>query len=617
MELRRLLDDGAPIITVTGPTGIGKTTLAAVLAEERGAPFVRLAELRDLDGLRPVMSAGLQVPAEGLDAAIARSSLLVLDNAEHLRGLGEVLIGWTGPQLVVTSQRALGVPGEHRLALPPLDGEASMELLLDGAAQQGSRLDAGDPAVQALVRLSEGLPLALELAATRVAVTGPALLAEDPGLLHPSWGADQGGLDAAARRTWDLLSEESRNDLAHLAWFEHGFDARDAVGVLGSEALPRLHALLRFSCLREVGPGRFALFAPVRRFARSAPVAEEARLRWYQWIVEAVGHCVERDYGLEAVTARRRLRGLEADLYAAVELQDSPVLTEGLAQLFGEARDHDKRIAAARRWPTPLLRVRAGQSYRHLGQPAEAWAAIEGVEHWAADRLRSILAREAGDYDAAVTWVEAALQRADHDAVRALLHANLAQAEGVRGASKERIRGILAEAMRCVGASGDARTRIFVTYSWADFMRSCGDLDESLRSFEAAGRLASEQVEPWYEATAALGCASVLIELMDLDDATAALDRAAAPIEAVASATFEGVALRYRASIALLEGRLLDATEAATAAASTRTASPWRSTRPASSRARWGQNSSSHTVWSWSATVTTGWSAPSTPIDAR
>lgn len=140
----------------------------------------------------------------------------------------------------------------------------------------------------------------------------------------------------------------------------------------------------------------------------------------------------------------RRLRTLEPDLQAALESAHEaqrPPLLEGLAWLLSLSPQHERRIALAQRWPSPILAVRAAQSLRHLGCAAEAWARLEGVHSWEADRLRSILAREAGDYESGLRWLERGLEHADHDTVRAMLLANLAQVELARGGTGNARRG--------------------------------------------------------------------------------------------------------------------------------------------------------------------------------
>ncbi len=475
-ELRARLDAGGRVVTLLGPTGIGKTHLASVLAAERHAPIARLAELSDLDGLSAAVAGALGVAPATLGSALARTSLLVLDNAEHLPGLASSVSGWLRsplPQLLITSQIPLDLPEEHLLRLGPLAADASRELLLQRAARHGSSLDAEDPSVPRLVAHTEGLPLGIELAAARVAVTGPAMLAEDPALLDEPWAGPgperHSGLDAAVAWTWALLPESAQADLHQLAWFAHGFTAEGAMELLGGGARPtaaalvRLQMLVRHSCLREVGDGRLALYAPVRRFARARGDRERARSAYVAWVAGVASTCFAQRNGPDSLRAKRRLHALEPDICAALEAgedQPDPELLEALAWLVAFSNQHERRIALARRWPTTAFTVRAAQSLRHLGRSAEAWAQLEGLTSWEADRLRSILAREAGDYDAAIGW----------------------------------------------------------------------------------------------------------LELRELDEASAALDRATVGLDSISSLPLDGVALRYRGVLALLQGRCEDGLESTTTA---------------------------------------------------
>ncbi|MEU2349472.1 DUF4062 domain-containing protein [Modestobacter sp. NPDC049651] len=197
------------LVTLTGPGGIGKTRLALAAAgalgpERDGVWFVDLAELRDAARVPEALAAALGVRTEGrrppLDAVADRlgdrRSLLVLDNAEQVRGsataLAALLARCPGLTLLVTSRSVLGLRGEQDLPLQPLatpaPGEATAAAVTGTPAGQlfEARARQADPsfavgpadaaAVAELVRRLDGLPLAIELAAARVRTLPPAAL---------------------------------------------------------------------------------------------------------------------------------------------------------------------------------------------------------------------------------------------------------------------------------------------------------------------------------------------------------------------------------------------------------------------------------------------------------
>ena len=167
------------LLTLTGPGGTGKTRLAlqaAAEASERypdGVFWVPLAPLRDPELV--LETAGQALGAkDGLAEHIGdKSLLLLLDNFEHVdRGGRRASPSCSPPartsQLLVTSRELLRVPGEQAYPVPPLEPEDGVELFLARARAVDAGLRADDAVAEICARL-EHLPLALELAAARVA----------------------------------------------------------------------------------------------------------------------------------------------------------------------------------------------------------------------------------------------------------------------------------------------------------------------------------------------------------------------------------------------------------------------------------------------------------------
>ncbi|MFB7606331.1 AfsR/SARP family transcriptional regulator [Streptomyces gardneri] len=260
------------LVTLTGPGGVGKTRLAVEAARQveeafpDGAWLVEFAgaggelaevvaaalELRD-DGVWGLQPDGQRPPttAERLAEVLrGRRALLVLDNCEHVvdeaASLAELLLR-AAPGLVVltTSQEPLALAGETLWAVEPLDADGAVALFTARAtaSSPGITLDASArEAVRGICRRLDGIPLALELAATRVRALGVHGLLErlddrfrllDAGLRGAP--ARQQTLRAVIDWSWDLLSAPERTVLRRLAVHAEGCTLAAAEWVCAGE----------------------------------------------------------------------------------------------------------------------------------------------------------------------------------------------------------------------------------------------------------------------------------------------------------------------------------------------------------------------------------------------
>jgi predicted ATPase/tetratricopeptide (TPR) repeat protein len=203
--------EGARLVTLTGPGGVGKSRLMIEAARRLGpgfadgARFVDLAAVSGADLVAPAIAAGLglSTSASQLTADLQaylrpRRLLLALDNFEQVVGAAPLLAGLLGvaPGLVVlvTSRAVLRLSGEHEFAVPllpvpsagaapdpgQLERYASVALFTERAraADPGFELTSGNAtAVAEICRRLDGLPLAIELAAARVRLLPPQALA--------------------------------------------------------------------------------------------------------------------------------------------------------------------------------------------------------------------------------------------------------------------------------------------------------------------------------------------------------------------------------------------------------------------------------------------------------
>ncbi|MDJ0382046.1 BTAD domain-containing putative transcriptional regulator [Streptomyces sp. G-G2] len=281
---------GVPVAVLTGMPGIGKTALAAQVAERVAAHFpdgVLRADLgaghpAALDGLlRALGVPGAAVP-DGAEegAALYRSLLaerrvlLLLDNARDTRGLLPLLPGTPGcAALVTAASRGLVVPGARLIEVPELDEALALELL--GASAGPPRVRQDPVALRELALRCRGLPLALHLAGTRLrrepGLTVRALAARGGSGLLARLRADGRSVEDGFRRRAEGLSAAALRALRATAAAPGGFGAPEAGALLGtsaSEAAAAIEELVGSGLLGHGSSGRYRCHPLVREFAR-------------------------------------------------------------------------------------------------------------------------------------------------------------------------------------------------------------------------------------------------------------------------------------------------------------------------------------------------------------
>ena len=277
-EVRKLVTSSR-LVTLTGAGGSGKTRLALQVAAElldgtgEGVWFVDLAPISDPDQVPAIVISTLQLRQQPdvsvLDSLAAtlrgQNVLIMLDNCEHIiDAVAKMadLLARTCPRvtLVATSREPLGVDGEHvyrvrSLTLPAdlvesiddLAGSDAVELFMARTRAHDSTFvldNAAAPLVASICRRLDGIPLAIELAASRLSSMS---LVDLHDRLDQRFRLLTGGsrnalprqqtLGAMVAWSYDLLSEPERGALRRLSVFVGGFDLQAAESVCATETL--------------------------------------------------------------------------------------------------------------------------------------------------------------------------------------------------------------------------------------------------------------------------------------------------------------------------------------------------------------------------------------------
>jgi predicted ATPase/DNA-binding CsgD family transcriptional regulator len=430
------------LLTITGPGGVGKTSLALQVAHELqdafpdGVFFVSLGAITDSTLIIPTIAKALgaiETPNRLLldslkDFLRSKQTLLLLDNFEQLVSaaplLTELLNTCAGLRMLVTSREALRLRGEHEFPLAPLEldhdtiesDDRSANTLMQSpaialfiqrvqAVQPGFELtEENAPAVTEICRHLDGLPLAIELAAAHIKLLPPKAMLEklrqSPLQLLTSGARDmpsrQQTLRSAIQWSYDLLEDEEKYTFRWLAAFVGGCTLEAAQSVIGAPAsLDVLESLVGKSLARQTesdGAARLSLLETIREFGleqlnhtHELKIARRAHATYYLTFAE------DAEQELTGENQRSWLQRLEraqdnlrAALHWAIENQEVEFAQRlaGAIQPFWLTRGY---WSEGRRWLEESLALGAAAAL----SPAVRAKALHGA---------GVLARFQGDF---------------------------------------------------------------------------------------------------------------------------------------------------------------------------------------------------------------------------
>jgi len=585
-----LLDEGERLVTLTGRGGVGKTSVALVVASglldehPGGVWLVKLATAAAPGEVLPAVASAISAEGEVLDSPLQAvvdrlrergPTLLMLDNLEHLLeaapALGDLLDALPELRILITSQVPLRVAAERCLPLDALDDEAGLELIERVTRRRGVALAVEGTDRRVLldvVHLLDGLPLALELAAARLAVLSPAQLRERlPGSVEllRDHGTDrperQRSLHAMVDWTLSSVGQGPRALFARLGALAGAVELEEIETIASAEGLDVLEAiatLLDVALVRRIESGdgrvRFGLPEALRQTAAGLLDAAPDGQQWRRAHAQRQ-HDLLWAAPLWFAPGAAYRAALAADAEAAAALQWARASGDSLAEPLGAARAgllaENGRAREALAVLEPLLEKPSGDPTtdgRALTAHAaallvvhrfdEALASVDRAVAIAPDEstralallVRSIVLTFCGEHAAAVRDSAQSAAIATELGPAALSGALLACAQAYLYA-REPVRAAerLAEAER-VGAPVDAKALWHVETVHGDLAMASGHPEDALEHYARSLESAQARNDDL----------QVLFDLLGVATALAALRDDAESLEVVGLATGHG-----------------------------------------------------------------------------
>jgi predicted ATPase/class 3 adenylate cyclase len=592
---------GPGLLTLTGPGGSGKTRLAVRAAGELlddyadGVYFVDLAPITDPHLVPSSIVDAVGARAEGWRAVLDtlrehlrdREVLLVLDNFEQVLSaapvVADLLDAAPRVRILATSREPLHLSGEQEFPVPPLELPGSGATLTpESLARTGSvalfvqRATEVDPgfaitdtnasAVAEVCRRLDGLPLAIELAASRVKMLSPQAILER--LEHRLELLTGGSVDLPARQRtlreasgWshELLDDGERALFRRLSVFSGGWTL-EAAGAVSEEGdgegwagIDLLASLVDKSLVTrlatESGAVRFTMLATIREFAHErldeAGEGDWIRVRHAAFFLRLAERAEPH---LRKVEQKRWLDELElehgnlrAALRWTIDAADAPVALRLVAALwrFWQLHGH---LAEGRRWAEEAVALPA--ALERTGERGRALTALGGLAYWQEDvpafsrayEEALAIARERGDRSAEAEGVY-----------------NMAYARAYQGETADAL-GMLEQAGAMFDELGDRRGIADTVWFRAVGARLAGDIPRARTLAAESLALHRETGDRFGMTDALFAVGRVAFDEGDLSTMAASFFEALDNEEEVGNRTGMGIVLDHLAAKASAEG---------------------------------------------------------------
>jgi predicted ATPase/class 3 adenylate cyclase len=526
------------LVTLIGPGGTGKTRLAVEVARRSldafpdGSYFVDLSPITDPLLVPDSIASALRLVPERSGRSVLqilqehlrdRTALLILDNFEQVLPGADTVAALLGAaphiRVLATSRAPLRLSGEQAFPVPPLgildatDDLAALRqseavsLFVDRATAVDPVFSLADddvPIVAEICARLDGLPLAIELAASRVRLLPPRQLLER---LEPALPMLVGGprdaperqrtLEAAIGWSHDLLDEAARVLFHRLSVFAGGWtldavmDVADPVGDLG-DVLGGLDSLVQHSLVHRVPgdtQGRLRMLETIREFAlarldasEDGPDVRRRHAQRFRDLAERAGpHLTGTDQRGWLDELSREHNNLRAVLRWAIDRDEgeTALRTAGPIWRFWYARGH---LEEGHRWLEGALGL---PSNRGPTTPrARALTALGGISYWQSDFDTALLS-----YEEALDIHRSLGDRAAM--VEALL--DLGETRAVKGDPGAGV-ALMEESLALARELADRRGEAWALWGLGAARMFAGDLDasrdhlqESLRIFQEVG----------------------------------------------------------------------------------------------------------------------------------
>ncbi len=617
-ELREPLN-ASHLLTLVGPGGVGKTRLALQLAAEAldrypdGVWFIELSPIVNPDAIADATATVLSLRVNAKEPVAnsivrdlrGKQSLLIFDSCEHLVApaadlVATVLQAGPGVRVLATSREPLHVPGERVHHISVLDETSAVRLFVERAQDAAPSFELTEhnaAAVGDICRRLDGIALAIELAATKVAVLSPQQLLQR---LNERFRLLAGGsrtvlprqqtLRALIDWSYDLLDEHERLVFRRLAVFAGSFSLDAASAICADEAVDEwqvfeLLATLVSKSLVVAEPAgderRYRLLDSMRDYARERleKAAETATVAArYARYYEALTERVERETDDQAEWRQKlepEVDNLRAVLDAAFRSDGDPgaglrMLTHlELAPLIVTPQESSRwfsaGVSALRGDENPAVASRvlnshayalwyAGASLKERFATAERMVAVATASGDpelivpALTRVASCLSDSGRLEEAAAKYLEAG-ERAAGCSSKTV--ASLQRSWGVNDLQRgdfESARRRFTRVTELEGPGSEGRGSALLNLAEVEF--ACGDSEAALQSARQARQIFGKLNAPWL-ALLACNLGAYALAADRLDEATEAL-REALDLLVKSGAAWLTTALEHHALLAAL-----------------------------------------------------------------